>query len=180
MLLDLPLDQLHCWCKLQAQDLTCKAVCVSVHIWGFGSWYLARWFSRLLSATGRGLLLCVGSSWVGSTVQCHHNQDHSPKCCAKAGFLVMVHKWWCATSVPSWALVPCGRQEGNARAISLMEKLALPVWFHSVALAAIGPAGDRQDRAAEVTCHLPPFTLLFLLTSELPKQFPLRQFTQWP
>lgn len=44
--------------------------------------------------------------------------------------------------------------------------------------SAIRPTGDRQDRAAEVTCHLPPFTLLFLLTPELTKQFPLRRFTQ--
>lgn len=116
----------------------------------------------------------------GSQFNASHNQDHSPKCCARAGFLVMLHKRWCTTSEPGWALWPCARQEGNARAVSVMEELALPVWFHSVALAAIRPTDDRQDRAAEVTCHLPPFTLLFLLTPELLKQFPLRRFTQWP
>lgn len=112
---DAPRPASQWWCKLQAQDLTLKAVCVSVHIWGFGSWYLARWVSRLLSAKGRG---CGTAPVHGKQVDweaqfnASHNQDHSSKCCARAGFLVMVHKWWCATSVPGWALLPCGMKEG--------------------------------------------------------------------
>lgn len=44
--------------------------------------------------------------------------------------------------MPDWVLLPCGRQEGNARAVSVMGELALPVWFHLVSLAAIRPTGD--------------------------------------
>lgn len=170
----MPLGQLQSQGKLQAQDLTCKAVCVSVHISGFGSWYLVRCFSRLLRAMGKGFGTAPvhgkQMEW-GAQFNASHNQDHSPKCCARVGFLVVVHNF-------SARLGTLALWQANARAVSLMEKLALPVWFHSVALAAIRPTSDRQDRVAEVTCHLPPFTLLFVLTPELPKQFPLRQFTQ--
>jgi len=65
-------------------------------------------------------------------------------------------------------------QEGSASAVSVVEELALPLWSHRVSLTDVRPTADVQDRAAEVPRCYPLVTLLFLLTLELPKQFPLR------
>lgn len=129
-----------------------------------------------------GLLMCMRSRWSGehsempaiTKIVLQSAVQKQPR--SHTGFLVMMHKrlHFCARLGTLALCVLAAEQEGNARAVSVVEELALPVWFHHTSLTDVRPTGDVQDRTAEVTCCLPPFTLLFLLPPELPNQFPLR------
>lgn len=138
---------------------------------------LVLYFKDVLRLASGPALASVQTASTGSHLQgASHNQDCSPKCCAKAGFLVMMHKqshfWVGLGTLP--LCVQGANQKGNASALHVGEELALPIWFHCMSLTDVRPIGDVQNRTVEVTCHLPSFTLLFVLTPELPKQFPLR------
>lgn len=116
-----------------------------------------------------------------------HNRDHSPKCCAKAALWpyrlsrddAQVVALLCQAGHSCLVQYSC-RAGGKCKGCKCGRGISSASWFHRASLTNVRPTGDVQDRAAELTCHLPPFTLLFLLTPELPKQFPLRWFTQWP
>lgn len=96
--------------------------------------------------------------------------------CGHTGFLMMMHKslHFCARPGTLALCSTAAEQEGNARAVSVVGELALPVWFHCASLADVRTTADVQHRAAEVTCCFLPFTFSFLLTPELPKHFCLR------